>query len=140
MSISAFFEDLGSPLNNIMWSWGAIRNSDKSVFLRVWQDGTYRFEHLGKSYYTWLSDVTETDQSLGAAERRRHIDLIKNEGYKVYMVMCVAEDDEADTRKIKEFDRKDIRLGGKIVEISGSFFVENIGRVTARQAIAGKHS
>lgn len=139
MSISALFEELGAPLNNRMWSWGGVRESDKSIFFRVWQDGTHRFEHLGKSYFTWLSDVGETDQSLGAAERRRHIELIRKEGYKVYMIMCVAEDDEAETRSIREFDRKEVRLGGKLIEISGSFYIENIRRIPVRQA-TNEHS
>lgn len=137
MSISALFEELGAPFNNKMWSWGAVRESDQSVFLRVWQDGTHRFDHLPNAYYTWVSDIDENDQSLGAIERRKHIDLIKNGGYKAYMIMCVAEDDEAKTRKIREFDQKDIRLGGKLAEISGSFYIENIGRIPFRQAVSG---
>jgi len=137
MSISALFEELGAPLNNKMWSWGAVRESDQSVFLRVWQDGTQRFGHLPNAYYTWVSDMDENDQSLGAIERRKHIDLIKNSGYKAYMIMCVVEDDEATTRIIREFDHKDIRLGGKLSEISGSLYIENIGRIPFRQAASG---
>lgn len=137
MSISALFEELGAPLNNKMWSWGAVRESDQSVFLRVWQDGTHRFNHLANAYYTWVSDMDEKDQSLGALERRRHIDLIKNCGYKAFMIMCVADEDTAETRKIKEFDHKDIRVGGKLAEISGSLYMENIGRIPLRQVALG---
>lgn len=114
-----------------------MRESDHSIFLRVWQDGTHRFEHLPNAYYTWVSDIDEIDQSLGALERRKHIDLIRNKGYKAYMIMCVPEDDEAKTRKIKEFDNKDIRLGGKFAEISGSLYIENVGRIQFRKVASG---
>lgn len=137
MSISALFEELGAPLHIVRQSWGAVRESDKSVFLRVWQDGTHPFPHLANSYYTWVSDIDENDLSFGAVERRKHIDLIKNEGYKAYMIMCVAEDDQAESRKIREYDQKDIRVGGKLAEISGSLYIENIGRIPLRQVALG---
>jgi hypothetical protein len=38
------FGSLGAPLANSRWSWGSVRESDGSVFLRVWQDQTRRLE------------------------------------------------------------------------------------------------
>jgi hypothetical protein len=35
--ITRFFDDLGAPLTNMQWSWGAVR-SDGAVFVRVWED------------------------------------------------------------------------------------------------------
>ena len=130
MSISELFEDLGAPLNNRMWSWGAVRESDKTVFLRVWQHGTNKYQELDGKYYTWLSDMDAADQSLGAAERRKHVDLIKNEGYKIYMIMCVSADIVGKMGSIQEFDDKEVRIGGKVVEHNGEILVEDVRRYT----------
>jgi len=35
---STFFAWLGAPLVNSRWSWGAVRPTDGTVFLLVWQD------------------------------------------------------------------------------------------------------
>ena len=37
-AISWHFEDLGAPLHNIVWSWGALSREKRDVFLRVWED------------------------------------------------------------------------------------------------------
>lgn len=35
-SRAELFSYLGAPLNNVQWSWGAVRETDGSVFLVVW--------------------------------------------------------------------------------------------------------
>lgn len=130
MTMKSFFEDLGAPLTNPMWSWGAVREQDKTVFLRVWLDGTKKHKALGDKYYSWISQADEQDQSLGAAERRKHVELIRS-GYRALMVMCIAQDDEADVRAIREWDENDLRLGGKVVEHEGQIWLENVKRIAA---------
>ena len=44
MSLTQFFDQLGAPLANSRWSWGAQRARDGVVFMRVWQDEK-RFEN-----------------------------------------------------------------------------------------------
>ncbi len=41
-SRAELFSYLGAPLNNVQWSWGAVRETDGSVFLVVWQDENLR--------------------------------------------------------------------------------------------------
>jgi hypothetical protein len=134
--MSSHFEELGAPLTNNMWSWGAVRESDKTVFLRVWQDGTAKYKELGNSYYTWVTDVDDSNHSLGAAERRTHVKLI-DEGYTVYMVMCQSQDDQATSTKqgsVKDFNEKEVFLGGRLVEYRGEVLLENVRRVPFREA------
>ena len=134
MSMSSHFEELGAPLTNNMWSWGAVRDSDKTLFLRVWQDGTTKYEELGNNYYTWVTDVDNSNNSLGASERRSHVKLI-SEGYIVYMVMCQAQDgDSVDAKQgsVKDFNDKELFLGGRLVEYKGQILLENVKRVPVR--------
>ena len=37
MSMADLFEKLDAPLNNIIWSWGAVSEGG-NVYLRVWAD------------------------------------------------------------------------------------------------------
>lgn len=128
MSISALFEDLGAPLNNRMWSWGSVREQDKAVFLRVWQDGTIKMKERDGKYFTWLIGTDFADTSLGANERRDHVNLIRA-GYSAYLIMCQAEDEGADTRKIKDFDSESVRVGGDLIEYEGQVWIELIKRL-----------
>jgi NADPH:quinone reductase-like Zn-dependent oxidoreductase len=41
-SRAELFSYIGAPLNNVQWSWGAVRETDGSVFLVVWQDENLR--------------------------------------------------------------------------------------------------
>ncbi|MDB5761640.1 MAG: hypothetical protein JWQ21_635 [Herminiimonas sp.] len=129
MTMKALFEELGAPLNNPMWSWGAVREQDRTVVLRVWLDGTKKFSELGGKYYSWVSRADERDRSLGAAERRRHVNLIRD-GYRAIMVMCIAEDDEAEVRTIREWDSRDLRVGGTLIEHNDELWLENVSRIS----------
>jgi len=126
MSMSAFFEELGAPLKNKMWSWGAVRESDKTVFLRVWQNDCDRIDDLGKRWFTWVID--STNNSLGGNERRMHVDLIKS-GYKAYMIMCQGPEGKDYGDKIADFDRRDLRPGGELIEHDGSIKLETLPRI-----------
>jgi len=132
--MSSLFEELNAPLNNIMWSWGAVREFDKCVFLRVWQDGTSKLEQFGNRYYTWVSDIDQNDQSLGANERRNHVALIKA-GYNAYMIMCEVSDEVSQgSRKVKDFNDQELFVGGKLIEHLGSLWLENVKRIPIREA------
>jgi hypothetical protein len=132
MSISALFKELGAPLHNVLWSWGAVRNSDNSVFLRVWQDGTKKFKQLDGRYYTWLCDEDDKDKSNGAIERRGHVALIEN-GSKAYLIMCKAQDEEAQSRTICGFDDETLHVGGELIRYDGGIWIANIGKRPVRE-------
>ncbi|MDQ7968574.1 MAG: hypothetical protein REI95_02935, partial [Oxalicibacterium faecigallinarum] len=128
---SALFKELGAPLNKHMWSWGSVRETDGAVFLRVWQDGTKKMIERGGRYYTWVTDVVDADQSLGANERRAHVEMIRG-GRDSYMIMCQAVDDEAKVRDIAGFNEDELFLGGELWEFDGAIWLEHTGRVQVR--------
>ena len=121
MSISSLFMLFGAPLANNRWPWGAQRASDGAVFLRVWQDLKFidgeRRTHM--LVFTPSSDDAERE-GLGYQERARHVASVRAGG-RCFMVMCSANDVEAEKRTIKEFDDHDIFIGGDIVETSADF-------------------
>ena len=134
MSMTSHFQELDAPLANSMWSWGAVREADKTVFLRVWQAGTKKYPELENKYYTWVIDADGSDQSLGANERRKHLQLIE-QGYTVYMIMCQEWDDDESRPKqgsVKDFNDDELFLGGRLVKYRGNILLEHAKRVPFR--------
>jgi hypothetical protein len=126
MSISRLFQQLGAPLANTRWSWGAVRPVDGAVFLRVWQD--LKFVESGLMHAEVDSDrAPSVSTKPGHQERRRHIELIRS-GARCYLVMCTAVDTHASPRKIEFFNDDDVFVGGDIVERSGVTYVKIVGR------------
>jgi hypothetical protein len=123
MTQSDFFRFLGAPLANKRWSWGAVRQKDGAVFLRVWQDETKNVE--GKRYIqiAYVSMRIDEKDSLGYAERIRHVEMVRK-GARTYLVMCVALDISASPRVIKSFNREEVFLGGRLVESQTSWWIE----------------
>jgi hypothetical protein len=134
MSISRLFEQLGAPLTNTRWSWGAVRPADGAVFLRVWQD--LKFIEDGRMH-------AEVDGNRGPwaglkpghQERRRHIELIGN-GARCYLIMCTAVDTHASPRKIEFFNEDDVFVGGDIIERNGVTYVKIVGRRPVSAVVA----
>ena len=98
-SPSALFQRLGAPLNNVQWSWGALR-SDGTLFLRVWQDETKqmndgrRFVRLA-NHRAYQGAAT----NLGYSERLAHLEALR-EGAAAYAVICRAKDVNSRPRAI----------------------------------------
>jgi hypothetical protein len=121
MSVSGFFRQLGAPLRNIRWSWGAVR-ADGTVVLRVWDDF---IETINGNRYVMVEYRPKPEpppKDLGYWERRDHINLIRS-GRPCLMVMCTAEDagrhvpyGGSGARKIVAFDDKRIFVGGDFLE------------------------
>ena len=128
MSLTQHFKKLGAPLKNSRWSWGAVRESDGVVFLRVWQDRKIRLD--GKTYMmvTHHEAYVGNESSLGYIERLAHVDLVRG-GRPVYMIVCIAKDTNARPRKIKSFIADDLFLGGEMIEHDGETWIEQAGRV-----------
>jgi hypothetical protein len=127
MTQTEMFKRLGAPLANSRWSWGAVRAEDKAVFLRVWQDRQTRKD--GRLYFmvTHHEKYAGKEENLGYQERLVHVDLIRA-GAPCYMIMCLAEDVEAAPRKIKDFNRAEVFVGGKVMELNGDTWVEMVDR------------
>ena len=49
LTITEFFLELGAPLRNHAWSWGAITPHSQDVVFRVWLDEMEKFH--GKRHY-----------------------------------------------------------------------------------------
>lgn len=130
MNITELFKKVGAPLNNHVWSWGAVRH-DGAVFLRVWQDKKTKIDD---KWCMLLDDHNmhgHEKNNLGYNERVEHVELIKD-GAQCYMVMCLAEDVAAARRDIRSFNRNDIFVGGKLIEKGGNVFIELVDRVPVK--------
>jgi len=116
--INAFFKDvLHAPVSNIRWSWGAVDERARRVFLRLWRmdianlDGHQAIQVLGD----WKTS------SHGLKERIRHIDLVRG-GYAAYAVVC--DKDSQDAGVIRSFDRDTLLRLGQIIERDGAVYLQ----------------
>ena len=131
MSLTSYFDRLGAPLKNSRWSWGAIRESDGVVFLRVWQDQKLRIDGKTFMMVTHHGAYVGNESSPGYQERLRQVDLVR-EGRPVYLVMCQVENPDASPRIIKSFNKDEVFVGGATIEHDGDIWIELADRVDSR--------
>src|SRR5882762_9763859 len=130
-SRAELFSYLGAPLNNVQWSWGAVRETDGSVFLVVWQDENLR---RGPRSYSLVHNQQfwgDTTDRHGLNERRRHLDRVR-QGAKTYLIMALAERARtADApRRIKELNTDEVFAAGELYEDeTGNVWIERVARV-----------
>jgi len=128
VSQKELFDRVGAPLNNVRWSWGAVRSEDGAVFLRVWQDETMRLPDKLFIRFTANKFFQETDPSnLGYQERLEHVARVKN-GARLYLVMCRAVDPSEHPRQVGDFNSKEVFLAGAVKDEEGEVWVELAGR------------
>ena len=127
MTLTEFFAYLEAPLANQRWSWGAVRPSDGAVLLRVWQDEQRKMDGAWFTQVTFTEFSKENPSSRGYAERLGHVELIRS-GAPSYMVMCQARDVHANPREVASFDRNDVFVGGRLVDIEGDYWLERSAR------------
>lgn len=136
MSISQveLFRRLDAPLHNIRWSWGSVRAADGAVFLRVWQDRMIKRD--GRLFFmvTHHEKYLGREEDLGYQERLSHVAKVRA-GARCYMVMCLAEDVSAVPRKIKSFNRCELFVGGRVLELNGDTWVEMADRIPVAAAM-----
>ena len=135
MTQKDFFERLGAPLNSVRQSWGAARESDGTIFLRVWQKGVTKrdgrlFVEVMSSQWHRAGDA----EKYGHRERRGHVERIAA-GAPCYLVMCEMADDDSPGARVKSFDSDDLFRGGEVVEHEGEWRIEMAQRVPARQVM-----
>jgi hypothetical protein len=112
-----FFRSLGAPLQNTQWSWGARRDEDDAVFLKVWKDEFKTHDGCLFARLTFHSKWRDRSFQHGYRERLAHIEQVKS-GSKCFLVTCEAVDINARQRRVKVFNHESIRLGGRIVSLS----------------------
>ena len=124
MCIGALFARAGAPLNNVRWSWGAVRPADGAVFLRVWQDDQKMLD--GKCYVRLTANqifAKDNPSNLGYRERARHVQLVQ-QGKPLFMIMCRARDPQAHPRRIAGFNDHELFVGGEWKECNGEVWAE----------------
>lgn len=97
--ISQFFADLGYPLRNLRWSWGA-RRAD-TLLLRTWND-EYAFKER-KLRVLHKADAETRLDSFGLDERIVHLKALWVGGIAGYTVIATAKDKDAPTREIASY-------------------------------------
>ena len=134
MCIGALFARVGAPLNNVRWSWGAVRPADGAVFLRVWQDDRKMLD--GKCYVRLTANqifAKDNPGNLGYRERARHVQLVQ-QGKPLFMIMCCARDPQAHSRRIADFDRQQIFRGGALIKCDGEVWAERREAIPVAEA------
>ncbi len=101
--ISQFFADLGFPLRNIRWSWGA--RSGVVVLLRTWQD-EYVSRERKVTVLREPAGLQETD-SFGLDERIVQLKSLWEGEVAGYTVIVEVKDRAARPREIKDY-REDV--------------------------------
>lgn len=136
MRQKALFEYLNAPLRNYRWSWGAVRASNGTVFLRVWEDR--KRPHAGSEFVmvTHRSKYRDKQSNPAFREREDHIRLVQN-GAASYLVFCQAVATEAEPRKIKSFNSSAVFPGGRMVELDGEMWIEVLPGLPIDQAARG---
>lgn len=114
---------LKSPLLNSRWSWGAV-NAKSAVILRVFQ---HEFEKRKVHIY---SDLWE--DSLGKAERKNHVDLVRL-GSPLGLVVCLAEDTPEGKERIKQFNEREVFVSGRLIEDGINVWCEVVERISLEE-------
>ncbi|MEP7187166.1 MAG: HNH endonuclease signature motif containing protein [Rhodanobacter sp.] len=133
LRINAFFRDvLHAPVANVRWSWGAVDERTRRLFLRLWRTDIKTV--LGIQQIRVLSN-SQINRP-GRSERARHLELIRS-GYAAFAVVCDKESPEAGSILGFDHDRL-LRLGRVIeedgvvsMEILGSIAIEALGQIDA---------
>lgn len=131
--INAFFNDgLGAPLANGRWSWGAVDERNRRVFLRLWRHE--QREVSGRAAIQVLNKAGSPSRP-GWNERRKHIELVKA-GYSAYGVICDRKD--PDGGPILGFDTDSISVLGAFIEDGDKILAEVLGSVSPENLKSGQ--
>ena len=97
------------------------------MFLRVWQDEQRKMEGVCFTQVTFRDFFQGNPSNLGYLERLKHVELVRD-GAPSYMVMCLAKDVHANPREVASFDRNDVFVGGRLIEVDGNYWLERSAR------------
>jgi hypothetical protein len=108
--ISQFFTELGFPLRNIRWSWGAKNAEGTALLLRAWDDEY----SLKNKTVTVLrpAERYEASDSFGLDERIVQLTELWAGALTAYAVIATAKDGTIHPREIKGY-REDVVFGVK---------------------------
>lgn len=125
-SITTHFDELGAPLKNARWSWGAMRRADNTLFLRVWEDEQVTID--GQVCYMVLRELPRY-AGPGRAERELHLQAVRR-GVFTLLVVCIAAGtrDDGKPRRIRTFNDHLVAVGGKLIEYEGDLYITTTGQ------------
>ena len=126
MSRSQLFAKLGAPLRNTRWSWGAVSESG-DVYLAVWTDQFRTIKEKDFVRLTHNKVSGSKPRNLGYLERLKHVDLI-GKGAKSYCVLCAVKDELESPRRMLDFNRKELLVGGELIKNDDDWWLEDRSR------------
>ena len=127
MDITDLFKKVGAPLKNDRWSWGAVSEGG-DVYLRVWQDEFRTIDGKQTVRVTAHKEFENDPKNLGYNERLKHVDKIRA-GAKSFCILCLAKDPNSQPREIKDFDDKEIFVGGELIQDGEDCWLELTQRI-----------
>jgi len=134
ITITNLFERVGAPLRNPRWSWGAVRESDGAVFLRVWQDRKKVLDGVMYMMVTHHGAFKDDPDNLGYRERNDQVEQIRT-GRPCFLIMCLAKDVTKSPREIKSFNSDWVFVGSEVVDIEGDSYVKVCDKVRLKSVI-----
>ena len=130
--ISQFFSDLGYPLRNMRWSWGA-RNGN-SILLRTWND-----EYAFKERKLRVLDIEDADQrfdSFGLDERIVQLKALWDGNVAGYTVIATAKDKNARPREIIAYRDDAVFALSRLEQNSNGDIVAIVGDIVPLSGLA----
>ena len=121
MRITKLLAQLGATKKNIGWSWGAVDERERRVYLQIW-------DHQFAENERYVQVDWDGSDKLGAKERKSHFDLIR-QGYTPYGIRCKVMDENTRPRVIAGVDHEKLLRLGEFKRIGSKTFMEVIGEV-----------
>ena len=94
----------GARQLNPQWSWCGVNVAEKKVYLSVWEDQKYEAYDCDRKAYIVQEEWWGMEAGTPSPGRNDHdakLDLVFNGGYEAFGYFIVAEDVDAQPRKIK---------------------------------------
>jgi hypothetical protein len=122
-AISQFFRDLGFPLRNARWSWGA--RHENQILLRAWSD-EYWFKEKKLRVLDSIESRQSTD-SYGLDERILHLKALWDGSVAGYAVIATARDPNVSPREIIAYRQDAVFAINNLQQNSSGDIVAQVG-------------
>ncbi len=102
---SQLMDHLGAKQKNTVWSWCAVNEEERMVYLSVWMDTRAKRDGVRVSYVIqepdWGVDPTTGSKSAARKDQDEKLSLIFDKGYEAYGYFIEAKDTTANPREIE---------------------------------------
>ncbi len=98
---------LGAEQRNTVWSWCAVNEEEKKVYLSIWEDTRKRRDNEDRASYViqradWGIDDTSGNRSAARKDHDEKLSKILDDGYAAYGYLVIAKDVAAHPREIEK--------------------------------------